>query len=314
MEQIPYYSSQEITEVMLQMVNTHLDDEDLRENAALFIMYKMKEGFLFSELTQLHYHLEESEKSHGMFHVSAAVEFLILALDMLDDLQDQDDMDKPWSTFPFSTSMNLSTGFFTLSMLVLKQAPYGDDLKSAALHHLYHQVLRAVKGQHQDLKHVYDTEDDFLRMIKYKSGSLMTCSTLIGATLRETTKDQLAIIQEYSESLGVTAQLANDIHGLLRMDTKNDLLQKQWTLPIMLLSKENDEQAQWIQDYYAGNIDQAFMMEKEESLFQWIHQSPVLLYVRVLKRVYQRSAIYKMNELHVSQEWKDCMREYIEQV
>ncbi|MFZ4452731.1 polyprenyl synthetase family protein [Salibacterium aidingense] len=314
MEKIPNYSFRQTTDVMLEMVNTHLDDHDLREKAALFIMYKMKEGFLFSELTQLHYHIDKCEKSHGMFHVSAAVEFLILALDILDDLQDQDDTEKPWSTFPFSTSMNLSTGFLTLSTLVLKQAPYGDNLKSSALQRLYQQVLQAVKGQHQDLNHLYQTEDDFLRMIKYKSGSLMACSTLIGAILCQSTRDELAIIQEYSESLGVTAQLANDIDGLLRMDTKNDLLQKQWTLPIMLLSKENSEQAQWIQDYYAKNVDQAFMVEREESLFQWIHQSSVLLYMRVLKRVYQRKAIDKMNELQVSQGWKSRMQEYIEQV
>ncbi|MGY4691433.1 polyprenyl synthetase family protein [Salibacterium sp. K-3] len=314
MEKVPDYSFHQTKDVMLEMVNTYLNDHDLKENAAQFIFYKMKEGFLFSELTQLHYHIDKCEKSYGMFHVSAAVEFLMLALDILDDLQDQDDDEKPWSTFPFSTSMNLSTGFLTLSMLVLKQAPYDDNLKSFALQYLYQQVLQAVKGQHQDLEHLYHTEDEFLQMIKYKSGSLMACSTLIGAVFCQTNQNELALIQEYSENLGVTAQLANDLDGLLRLDTKNDLLQKQWTLPIMLLSKESGEQARWIQDYYAGNVDQAFMAEREESLFHWIHDSPVILYMRVLKRVYQRKAIDKMKELRVSQGWKNRMQEYIEQV
>ncbi|SFQ26353.1 polyprenyl synthetase family protein [Salibacterium halotolerans] len=314
MEEIPTYSFHQTKDVMLEMVSMHLNDDDLKEKADHFIMYKVKEGFLFSELTQLHYHIDNGEKSLGMFHVSAAVEFLMLALDILDDLQDQDDTEKPWSVFPSSTSMNLSTGFLTLSMLVLKQAPYEENLKSCAFQYLYQQVLQAVKGQHQDLKHLYHTEDNFLQMIKHKSGSLMACSTLIGAVFRRTTQDELAVIQDYSENLGVTAQLANDMHGLLRMDTKNDLLQKQWTLPIMLLSKESGEQARWIQNYYEGKVDQAFMAEREESLFQWIHQSPVILYVQVLKRVYQRKTIDKMKELQVSQEWKNRMQSYIEQV
>ncbi|MBM7572982.1 polyprenyl synthetase family protein [Aquibacillus albus] len=307
---IPKYSPDEITEVMLRVVNIHLDDNDLKENAIPFILYKREEGFSFSELTQIHYHMDNDEKSPGMLPVSAAVEFLILALDILDDLQDQDDMEKPWSKTPFSTSMNISTGFLMLSVLILEQAPYEEKLKSTALQHLHGQVLQAVKGQHQDLKRSNTIEEDFLRMIEDKSGSLMACSTLIGATLNHSTQQET--IRDYSRSFGVTAQLANDINGLLRLDTKNDLLQKQWTLPIMLLSKEKDEKAQWIRDYYNNKVNQKFLVEREESLFQWIHQSPVISYVRIIKRLYQRKAIDRMRDLHVSQEWKSCMEEYLE--
>ncbi|WP_163536209.1 class 1 isoprenoid biosynthesis enzyme [Gracilibacillus sp. YIM 98692] len=289
-----------------------MDDNDLQEHAISYILYKRQEGFSFSSLTQFHYHMDDEEKCKGIVHASAAVEFLMLALDILDDLQDQDDKEKPWSMNSFSTSMNISTGFLMLSKLVLRQSRFDDDLKLEALQYVDEQVLRAVKGQHQDLQSSCATEKEFLCMMKEKSGSLMVCATLIGAILQRSTQKE--IIKDYSESFGMAAQLANDIDGLLRLDVKNDLLHKQWTLPILLLTKERDQEADWIRDYYAGKVDKAFMVKREEVLFRWIHHSPVVSYVKVLKRFYQRKALDRMLDLQVRQEWKHDMREYIEKI
>ncbi|UOQ84279.1 class 1 isoprenoid biosynthesis enzyme [Gracilibacillus salinarum] len=293
-------------------MNAYLDNDNLKEYAISYILYKNQEGFSFSSLTQFHYHMVVDDKSKGIVHASAAIEFLMLALDILDDLQDQDDKEKPWSLVSLSTSMNISTGFLMLSTLVLRQSRFENELKIEALQYLDEQVLRAVEGQHKDLQCSCATEEEFVSMMKEKSGSLMACATLVGATLQCTTQHE--IIRDYSENFGVAAQLANDIEGLLRLDTKNDLLHKQWTLPIMLLAKESDREADWIRAYYAGKVDKEFMVQREEELFQWIYHSPVVSYVKVLKRLYQRKALERMLDLQVSQAWKDGMQEYIEHI
>lgn len=307
---IPNYSPDNTCETMIHTVNTNLDESSLKQLADQFILYKKTEGFSFSTLTQLHFHIDSREKHEGMYVVSAAIEFLILALDILDDLQDEDVDDKPWTQISSAVSMNLSTAFLTMSMKLIQEAPFDRGGSTIALQVLHEQVIQAVNGQHVDLQSLSSNEEEFMTMMRNKSGSLMACTCMLGAAFHHA--EHLPTIRLYAESFGVAAQLVNDLQDLVRFDAKNDLINKKWTLPVFMLMKESGTEAGWIRDYYEGKVDQDFITQRKQSLFDWVAQSPVIPYTQVLVRKYQRKALHEMETLQVSQEWKTYMGKVIE--
>ncbi|WP_027956218.1 polyprenyl synthetase family protein [Halobacillus kuroshimensis] len=310
MGMFPGYSPDHLYSMMVQAVKTHMNEAGLARLAERFISYKKAEGFSFSPLTQLHFHIHSREKQEGVYVLSAAIEFLILALDILDDLQDEDAGDKPWSQVSSASSMNISTGFLMLSMQLMQASPFQKETSSDALQAMHQQVLQAVNGQHADLNESASTEEEFLRMIKRKSGSLMACACMAGAAFCE--NEDLSGIRLYAESFGIAAQLVNDLQDIVRFDSKNDLINKKWTLPVFLLLQERSEEAGWIRDYYEGRVDGSFITDRKQPLFEWVSRSAVIPYIQVLIRKHQRQASRKLDMFQAGQEWKEQMRKRIE--
>ncbi|UOQ43925.1 polyprenyl synthetase family protein [Halobacillus salinarum] len=310
MGRIPSHTAVAMEEVMIHSLQRTWRNESLVNEAAAFIRYKREEGFSFSALTYLHSEMFFNPTELTSLHSSAAVEVLILALDIFDDLQDQDTRDKPWTQSPYASTMNIATGLLMLSMNILHKAPVEENIKERSLSLLHQQVLKAVQGQHQDLAADVQSEDGYLQMVKEKSGSLMACASLLGAV--SATKKQFEIIKRYSEYLGIAAQLNNDLHDVLRVDEKNDLLHKKKTLPILYLLQEKEPQAQWIRDYYRGTITKEMLLEKKNQLFQWLENSSSLKYTKVVKRLYQLKAVQLADDLEAENEWKAKLRSVLE--
>ncbi len=252
------------------------------------------------------------EEHPDIYQACAAVEIMILALDIFDDLQDQDALDKPWCQTQYTITMNIATGLLMLSMEMLSNTTFEDRRKRDAIQYMNHQVLKAVQGQHQDLQQQIKTEDDYLQMVHHKSGSLMACACIVGVAL--VTPDHHEQVIEYATNFGVAAQIQNDIQDVLRGDTKNDLLYKKLTLPTLKLLEENDEHAQWVRDYYNDFIEKQFMYENKIELLDWIRNSSSIMYVQVLKRVYQRKTIQQIKEIDTNSKMRHKLLQLIEQI
>jgi len=304
--------SERIAKSMLSAVEDHFYVGDLKQRASSFIRYKETEGFSFANLTRIHYEMFGGTNYDDLYKACAAVEIMILALDIFDDLQDQDSMDKPWCDTPHALSMNIATGLLMLSMNTMENTSFQEDRKRDAIRYLYQQVLKAVQGQHLDLQQQLNTEDEYIGMIHDKSGSLMACACLVGVAL--ITPNHHDQVKEFATNFGIAAQIQNDIQDVIRGDTKNDLLYKKYTLPIFKLLEENDQHANWIRDYYKGLIDKHFIYENKAELLDWIRQSSSITYVQVLKRVYQRKAIQKIHEYETNPKWGQKICQLIEQV
>ncbi|WP_036815954.1 polyprenyl synthetase family protein [Pontibacillus yanchengensis] len=303
---------QRIAEVMEGVVSRGLSGSEITEMARSFIRYKKEEGFSFAKLTQLHFHMFSEEEEALVLYPSAAVELLILSLDIFDDLQDQDASEKPWCQVPHAMAMNISSGLLMLSMKTLEEAEYEPEKKHQAIQYLYSQVLKAVSGQHVDLKDAIETDEQYLQMVESKSGALMACACLVGTSLA--TNQQHHIVEEYSTSFGVAAQLANDLEDVSRWDTKNDLLFKKKTLPILKLLQQTELENTWLHDYYQGLLDKEFILDHKQEIFTWIQQSPALKYAEVIKRVYQRKASNKIQEISAQERLKKKLQDLIEEI
>ncbi|MCB8818201.1 hypothetical protein [Desulfosporosinus shakirovi] len=71
-------------------------------------------------------------QSKDIFQAAAAVELMILSLDIFDDLQDQDNFSVPWHNINPALAMNIATGLLVLSTKAIEQTSLEQDRKVMA--------------------------------------------------------------------------------------------------------------------------------------------------------------------------------------
>ncbi|EFM10573.1 Polyprenyl synthetase [Paenibacillus curdlanolyticus YK9] len=282
-----------------------LYEPELRQLAEQFIAYKQSEGGIFGELTALHCRMlggDEQLADAG----AAAVELMILALDIYDDLQDKDNPKVPWSQIDPAIALNVAIGLQSLSMDLILTVPGPSDRKLRAATYLNQGVLRAVNGQHTDLRNEPMTEEECLQMIEEKSGSLVAAACLVGAALA--TDEHAELIGAYGRAIGIAAQLRNDVEGMQRWETRNDLLERKQTLPIQYVLEQQSEEAALVRSYYDGEITQAELLKRKAEIMDYIQGCGSVEYGLVHAKLKQYEAEAGIDQLPVDEMWKERLR------
>lgn len=297
----------EIYNEMGKIVIHNFQQENLLQDIQSFIDYKITESLKFGELTILHYTMFGG-KSKDIFKVAAAVELLILALDIFDDLQDQDNKEVPWNKIGYSESMNIATGLLIASQQAVEQTSFDEKNKSYARNHFQLLVIEAVNGQHIDLLNLIETEEDYIEGVLQKSGSLVALACLVGTSLATIDKNTLKLVSIYGKQMGLVAQITNDSKDVQRMDQKNDLIYKKKTLPILFLLRGFTEGTQKIKEYYSSKSNE---LQLNDDLKQVIQFSGAIQYANVISNIYQEKITKLVNNLEVNSIYKDELLEYI---
>ncbi|GGD09077.1 polyprenyl synthetase family protein [Pontibacillus salipaludis] len=292
------FTDDEIGEHLLNVINKEFRDADLVELLGTFVSHKQEEGFSFGRMVHLHYALFGGQDRSVALRSVAAVEAFILALDILDDLEDQDGSEKRWTKEPIALSMNGSTALIMLATSMLQRV----DSSGQAVARLSQSGMRAVTGQHHDLLESIHSEETYFRMIEHKSGSLMALACMVGTLLGKGEDDEL--VKAYAIEFGCAAQLANDIDDALRLDPTNDILHRKRTLPTLKLMEHEGEEADWLRHYYSGVITEDAFLERKKEVFEWASRSSAITYSMVKKRVYQLRAIEKVQDVDGQEEIK----------
>ena len=129
-----------IGQAMLQLANDYFPVKGLKNHMSEFITFKMKGHFPFGQLVILHYQMFAGQ-SKDIFQAAAAVELMILSLDIFDDLQDQDNFSVPWAKIDQALAMNVAIGLLVLSTKALEHTSFERDRKIMANDYLNTQVL-----------------------------------------------------------------------------------------------------------------------------------------------------------------------------
>ncbi|TCZ76366.1 polyprenyl synthetase [Paenibacillus albiflavus] len=298
-----------LEQFMRGKINQYFIQSHLRALATSFLEYKLTESFIFSDLTRLHYQMlggtsQEIEKA------GAAVELMVLALDIYDDLQDRDNLDVPWSQVDPAQALNVAIGLQSLSIATLDDCAFSNSSRTRAMRYLNHGILRSVNGQHTDLLNYVNEEEDCLHMIRNKSGSLIACACLIGATL--VTDEHHELIAQYGQSIGTIGQIRNDIKGISRWDLRNDLLNRKRTLPILYFLDHDHPIMQIVRDYYEGYASQTDLLSIKNQIIDLIESSGSKQYAEVILRTLQYEAKELIEKLPIEQEWKQKIVEFVE--
>ncbi|MWC31179.1 polyprenyl synthetase family protein [Paenibacillus sp. MMS18-CY102] len=292
----------------LRMAGTGaLYEPELRQLAEQFIAYKQSEGGIFGDIASLHCRMfggDEQLADTG----AAAVELMILALDIYDDLQDKDNNKVPWSQIDPAIALNVAIGLQSLSLDLVLTASGPTDRKMMAATYLNQGVLRAVNGQHTDLRNEPMTEEECLQMIEDKSGSLVAAACLVGAALA--TDEHAELIGAYGRAMGGAAQLRNDVEGMQRWDTRNDLLARKQTLPIQYVLEQQSEEAALVRSYYDGEISQDKLLERKHEIMDYVNGCGSVEYGLIHAKLKQYEAEAGINQLPVDEVWKEKLRAF----
>jgi len=162
--------------------------------------------------------------------MAAAVEVFMVALDLLDDLEDGEE-NAVSASFGTARTLNVTTGLLSLAYGQLLD---GAGVEAARL--LLEGGLRACSGQHADLAPADEhggTLEGALAVASAKSGSLVAAICRLGALSGGADEQRQQLFAQFGSHLGIAAQLANDIAALAPAAVgKTDVALCRPTLPL----------------------------------------------------------------------------------
>ncbi len=184
--------------------------------------------------------------------VAVAVECFICALDLLDDVED-DDPTPIVCNLGNARVLNTSTTLLMLTyhiLLSLSELGVPSTTVISLLNVFQKTALNATTGQHRDILAEQRLAESFtleecIEIAEGKAGSLMSLACSIGAFCANANDEVLSQFSELGKLLGIAHQLDNDSHDLSHIlqhpqmsesawTIKTDLIRQKKTLPIVL--------------------------------------------------------------------------------
>lgn len=218
--------------------------------------------------------------------VAIATECFVCALDLLDDVEDED-RTPIIRELGAARTLNVSTALLALAqqaLLSCLQNGVDQALVLRLLGLLQEATLVATSGQHRDLlaeqREARDlTSEECIEIAAAKAGAIMRLACLLGATCAGATDAECAEFAEMAELLGIAHQLDNDAHDLYYLvesvktssDTpvtrsvKTDLARGKKTLPVVLAAsireslQGNHESSDGEKQEYAQSLREGIM-------------------------------------------------------
>jgi geranylgeranyl pyrophosphate synthase len=198
-------------------------------------------------------------------NVAIAIECFVCALDLLDDIED-DDQTPVVQALGAPRVLNVSTTLLMLAqqaILDLSNHGIAPTLILRLLSTLQESALIATTGQHQDIlaeqRLAQDlTREECIEIATAKAGSIMRLACRIGALCAGASASECEQFSELGNLLGIAYQLDNDAHDLYDLiqaespastateaetttrRVKSDLIRRKKTLPVVLAARTAD--------------------------------------------------------------------------
>ncbi|MDQ0818260.1 competence protein ComQ [Bacillus pumilus] len=249
-----YLENTKIKQNMSDFIQHAVRQKDLQQ--LLLEFTDRKNEFPFGQLAYKHYEAFGGQDKQAITQLAAGIELLILSADILDDIEDQDKDSYPWMNVDQGVAINASTYLYTLSTQFIISIGEND---SQLIEKLFQLIKWSMEGQHEDLRHMHETEEECVEVLRKKSGSLTALSSVLGVYLA--TRKINSTVESYSIYYGVAEQISNDFFALLSK-TNGDFLKKQ-TLAFSYLQRGFNDASQELLTFFSGRLD-----ESEQKSFQ----------------------------------------------
>ncbi|MGG3805394.1 polyprenyl synthetase family protein [Metabacillus fastidiosus] len=281
-----------------ELIDRFSFDKELKKCTLEYINYKFNQSINFSCLTAIHYDIFRAESNEEeKVNIQTIVELVLLASDIMDDLQDGDSGDNPWANIDLGYNLNIIISLLLICLEKIEDIQSANSTIKWIRTKIHQSILEAINGQHIDLTNQISSESDYISMVSLKSGALIKMACILGAG--NTNKDTLNIIETYSSYLGIIAQTRNDVNDMINGFMKNDIVTKKRTLPILYYLRHENPKFQIIKDYYLGNQSYNEMSDQEiSSLHELLIYGGAVEYCKVLQQLYvykYKECIYSLN-------------------
>ena len=138
---------------------------------------------------------------------------------IIDDIEDNSELrrGKPCTHNIFGIDIAINAGNFMyyLPYLIIKNSKLNEKTKLFIHELIAEEMIKLSFGQGMDI-HWHNnncniTENQYLQMCAYKTGTLARMSAKLGATLGNAAKEQINALGKFAESIGVAFQIQDDI-------------------------------------------------------------------------------------------------------
>ncbi|HHY27093.1 MAG TPA: polyprenyl synthetase [Desulfitobacterium dehalogenans] len=244
------------------------------------------------------------------------MEFFALALDIFDDVQDQDNEHMPWRQLPDAQAINLAICLLMLSDEAISVIPDNRMLREVAAT-LHCTGIRASHGQFQEF--LFDGRqqvsfEQYFEMAGQKAGSLAACACRIGAVLGGAEETVVHSLEQFGINLGILNQIKNDLNDFLDFSRKKDFVNNKKTLPyVYLLNTLKDETAERFKELTQGGSEgsHGFGDKEREYVRQLAAEEGVSQYCTVMFEIYCQKAREILEGIPVPEKYKENMKELV---
>ncbi|MBI4286608.1 MAG: polyprenyl synthetase family protein [Chloroflexi bacterium] len=223
--------------------------------------------------------------------VAAAVQFLMAASDVFDDLEDADCPESLSARYGPAMAINTATALLSLAQRAeVRLEARGIDARIVvrAVDAVSSFCINACAGQHLDLSPDSSTsisEDTYLRMASLKSAWALECACYVGTLLATANEELIATFALFGRDLGIAVQIANDIHGI---GSGNDIAKRKVTLPVIYALAQTDGDAR-------GQLERAFLRQAEfvpdaQEVRDLLFRTGAMHYATVIMELYRQRA------------------------
>ena len=178
--------------------------------------------------------------------VAAALQLLMAAGDVFDDIEDADSSESLSARYGSAVATNVATTLLILaekSIARLKIRDVEDYIIVRIMDAVNSFYTTACAGQHLDLSltsKMFVSEDMYLRVASMKSASQIECACYIGALLANANQELIDTFAIFGHNLGMASQITNDIQGTTQ---GSDIVKHKMTLPVIYALTQADGEA-----------------------------------------------------------------------
>ncbi|MCO7125841.1 class 1 isoprenoid biosynthesis enzyme [Sporolactobacillus shoreicorticis] len=250
-------------------------------------IFNVKSSFTWAEFYYCTASLFGSTDKHNESKIacSAAIELLVLATDILDDLADQDFNGEILTKLSVPQAVSLSS-------LLLMEGLHIITLhkNSHLLINVIEQLREAAQGQTKDLsfcisRNHLPTEKEYFAQISRKSVSLTRLVFHLNAS-----SEELPFWNNVADCIGFSGQISNDARDLFD-DTKNDLIDKKATLPLIKAIEAGQSKND---DWLLKILTTKNLRENRDllpAIRAYVQKTGAIKYCEILTEVYLNKAI-----------------------
>ena len=167
---------------------------------------------------------------------SAAIQFLIAAGEVFDDIEDADSSESLSARYGSAVATNIATTLLILAERAITQLQ-GRGVPDCTIVRVMDAInsfyTSACAGQHLDITCTPEmavSEDTYLSVAHMKSASTTECACNIGALLATEDQELIDTFTLFGNNLGMDSQIANDIQGII---LGVDITKRKITLPVI---------------------------------------------------------------------------------
>lgn len=187
--------------------------------------------------------------------LAALIELIHNGTLVIDDIEDQSDLRRGHPTmhrqFGLDVAVNAGLAMHLLPIEIITQADdrLTDYQRVRLLRIMGEELIKLYQGQAMDIwwhKHSTDppNTDDYFKMCRFKTGSLMRLSARFACTVTSQPEETEQALAAFAESAGVAFQIKDDILDLTADQDKfgkqvgNDITEGKMSLPVLIALSE----------------------------------------------------------------------------